>query len=295
MIPLVRLIIGLGIGLLAYQQSLACSSCGSGAADPIILFPNENYKFYLGLSDQRGFRDYNADGELVDSFGPDVKQRLTLSGGLRLSAAMTLSLTSGWQRNTKGNREDSGQTDPLFAWRYNIISQSFTSPLRPQVQVVASHKLAVGRSIHDSSALNMIDVFGSGFKESSAGVDLWFGNLPFKFGGTVLYTHVHDARHNDTQLQPGARWTRILTLGTVAWNTKFIGGLIAMDQGGIKDDGQRVARSDRYQRDLFVTIETLSLPWGNLRLNLVRQGMFEPGKNSIQAQSLTISYMRGFL
>ena len=298
---MIRLSSFLGLMCLAWEGlvstvAMGCSSCGSGASDPIILFPNENYKLYLGSSIQERIRNIDTNGNVHGTSGIDSKVVNTISGAIRLMGSQaSLSLTANTMENRSKDQHRSGLGDPLLALRYNIVNQSFERPEIPQVQYLLSHKFASGDSIHGSSNSEMLDIFTSGFDETAMGFDIWFGMWPVKFGTTLQYSYTHADFKSGRNLDPGDRWTWISTVGSVYENKfKLITGAIVNKYGDLKEDGELINNSDRYDRSWFLTFETLSLATANIRLNMVQQGLWD-SKNSTNSINYTIAVMKGFL
>ncbi len=284
------------VGSVWSQPASACSSCGSGAIDPIILFPNESYKYYIGYSHQYRLRDIGSHGNVRRTPGITNKQIYTTSFATRLGESQAFaSLTLPYTENISAKKRRGGLGDPLLTLRYNLMLQNFVEPWMPQVQLVASHKWPGHDSVHNAEDPELLDVFSSGYRESSAGADVWFGMWLIKFGTTALITHSHSTSKNGVRLEPGRRFTGILTMGSVynGW-LKGLMGYIANDSSDNKEAGQSVSNSRRESSSWYLTLETLDLPWGNLRLNFTQQGN-SGGRNATSFNSLTFAYMKAWL
>lgn len=280
----------------SHQVAMACSSCGSGAVDPIILFPNENHKLYLGINQQSRIRDVSSTGDIKNTAGIQEKQVTTVSAASRILRSQGfISLTGSFVTNSSSEYSSMGYGDPLLALRYNILNQSFTKPLVPQIQIITSHKFARNSSIHESTDPELLDIYGSGFHETSFGGDLWFGMLPIKFGASLLYTLTHKDVKSEINIDPGDRWTLISTLGYIHKNDfKLIGGWIASESYKLKTGGNSISRSEKSSRSWYLTAETLSQEFLNYRITLSEQGPWQ-GQNSSSYASVTFAIMKGFL
>src|SRR5690349_16616087 len=93
--------LGVGLLLLGTTKAFPCSSCGSGAADPVILNPMERQKFYLGLGRQSNFKDVDNQGEVRRDLGPERKNQMEIGFAQRVSENIMGSLVSGVGRNTR--------------------------------------------------------------------------------------------------------------------------------------------------------------------------------------------------
>ena len=65
--------------------SFACSSCGNGSSNPLYLYPSEQTKAYLGLTNESGFSDITYDGEAVPSYSLEQRISYTGAAGLRFN------------------------------------------------------------------------------------------------------------------------------------------------------------------------------------------------------------------
>ncbi|WP_141734384.1 hypothetical protein [Oligoflexus tunisiensis] len=284
------------LSLMALHASSAdaCSSCGSGAADPVILNPLEPAKFYLGLNLSEGFQTIDEQGMVRKDYGPDRKTKLELAYAHRLTPHLFVSLDSGLGENRKGSRSQTGLTDATLNLRWTAWLQDVTEPWWPQVQFVLSHRFQTTRSLQDSRELNNLDSFGAGYDETFAGVDVWFGMLPVLFGGSFLYSQPWEeaTRSGRLQVGPTQKW-----IGTVGYKPmeafKIIGGLVQEKRGGIELDGEpSPVPSDKKSQDLFLTLETLRVEEDNVRFTFSKKAAFGANKNATVFRSYTLAWMR---
>ncbi|NRA67142.1 MAG: hypothetical protein HRU19_21850 [Pseudobacteriovorax sp.] len=286
-----------GLASIAFGQkwAYACSSCGSGVVDPIILQANESHKFYLGTSWQDRIRDSDADGNLRRTAGVHRRSITTLSYALRFPVdSLTASLTVSNQSNIdKDGHQRTGLADPLATIRYELLRQSFVDPAIPAIQFVGSYKGKSGKSVHNTKHSRLLDVFSSGFAEVSIGSDIWFGMWPVKFGSSFFFTRtLPESKHNNT-VRPGDRMTSILSLGS-NWreHLKLNTGFIHREQKSLSDDTGQISNSDSHTLIFYASLESLSLPWGQIRFTASEEGSWYR-KNSSSSRVLTLALIKG--
>ena len=158
----------------ASHRAVACASCGSGSSDPLVLYPNESVKYYLGLSDQSGYRTIDTSGDLRRSNGPDHKMALTLATGLRLTQRSFTTFTLPYLLNKAGSDSQSHVGDPRVSYRYTLVPLNFSDPLIPQIQFIVGLKKSVTRSMAETEDGKMLDVFGNGSDEAKFGLDIFY-------------------------------------------------------------------------------------------------------------------------
>jgi len=281
-------------GAMTSSRSWACSSCGSGAADPVILNPLERGKFYLGLGFTDGFENVDEKGRIRKDYGPDQKIKLELAYANRLTSTVLISVDGGVGENRKGDRRKTGLTDTTANLRWTAWLQDVTEPWIPQVQLVLSHRFQTTRSLQDSEELYNLDSFGAGYDETFAGADVWFGMLPVLFGGSFLFSQPweEDTRSGRLQVGPTQKW--IGTVGSKPMESfKIIGGAVQEKRGGIKLDGEASPiPSDKRSHDLFLTLETLRVEDDNFRFTFSKKAAFGSNKNASISRSYTLAWMR---
>jgi hypothetical protein len=281
-------------GTLTASRSWACSSCGSGAADPVILNPLEPRKFYVGLGLTDGFQNVDERGRIRKDYGPDQKTKLEFAYAHRLTPDLFISLDSGIGENQKGDRRKTGLTDTSANLRWTALLQDVTEPWIPQVQFVLSHRFQTTRSLQDSEELYNLDSFGAGYDETFAGADVWFGMLPVLFGGSFLISKPWEEDTRSGRLQMGSTQKWIGTVGAKPMESfKIIGGAVQEKRGGIKLDGEASPLpSDKRSHDLFLTLETLRVEDDNFRFTFSKKAAFGSNKNASVARSYTLAWMR---
>ncbi|WP_218110156.1 hypothetical protein [Oligoflexus tunisiensis] len=277
----------------AGRQALACSSCGSGGADPVVLNPYENHKLYLGLSQQAGFRDIDKNGEHRRGYGPERKQTLDLAWAERLSSQAFVSAVATFGRNVRGSDSEMQNGDLALNARWNLMQANIAEPWIPQVQLLVSHRFAVGRSMYDQKRDYALDVFGAGYDETYVGADLWYGMNTLMFGGSVIFGLPQAVDTEAGRIQPGAMQRWIGTVGgLVREDVKLIGGVIHEQRGGFEYKGEKQPDSDRLSHDAFLTFETLFIEGSNYRLTLNRRGVLGRNRNAVHAHGFTLAWMR---
>ncbi len=288
-----RLILASGFIFCFASQAYPCSSCGSGAADPVILNPLEDQKFYLGFGGQSNFKDIDSRGEVRRDLGPEQKRQLELGFAQRLSENVMGSLVSGVGRNTRGSRGGTGVLDTSLNGRYTALNQTLLEPYLPQIQLVLSHRFKTTVSVQDARKENYLDSFGSGYAETFYGVDAWFGMLPIMFGGSVLMSHPWATPTKSGRLLPGAVQKEILSLGSMLLPTvKVMGGMVRERRAAIRLEGSELSDSDRVSHDLFFTVETLRQSLDNFRFTVSKRASFGENQNATQVLSVTTAWMR---
>ncbi len=275
------------------QTVSACSSCGSGGADPVVLNPNESGKFYLGLSHQSGFQDIDRLGNRQKSYGPKQKQSLDLAFAQRLTSRVFASAVMNFGRNVYGPIAESQNGDASLNVRANAMQQNIAEPWIPQLQILLGHRFALGRSVNEQKRERFLDVFGAGYDESYLGADLWYGMQTVMAGGSVLFGFPAAEETDFGSLQRGRLQRIIATIGFLPLaEVKVIGGFIQEQRGGSEVDGVAQEDSDKLSQDLFLTSETLFPEGSNYRLTLSSRGAFGELKNATQAKVISLAWMR---
>jgi hypothetical protein len=270
-----------------------CSSCGSGAADPLILNPMEQQKFYLDIGQQSRFKDVDSNGDFRRDLGPEVKRQMQIAFAQRLSDRLFASLVSGVGQNRRAGRSENGILDSTVNLRYTAWNQSMLNPWLPQMQFMLSHRFKTTRSVQDARKEYYLDSFGAGYGESFYGIDVWFGMLPVMFGGSVLRSQPWAADTKSGRLLPGIDQKEILSVGSMVLpELKIMGGLIRERRAVIRLDGSELANSDRVSHDLYLTGETSLAGLNNFRCTVSKRAAFGSNKNATQFVSVTTAWMR---
>jgi hypothetical protein len=283
----------LTILLSAGQQAVACSSCGSGGADPLILNPYEKQKIYFGLGLQTGFQDIDQHGQQRSSYGPRQKQSLDLAFAQRVSTRAFVSAVANFGRNVHGDESEMQNGDASLNTRFNVLQQNIAEPWIPQIQFIASHRFALGRSIYEQRREHGLDVFGAGYDETYLGADLWYGMSTIMWGVSVLFGRPDAADSEAGAIKPGAMQRWIATAGGMPLDeVKLIGGLIQEKRGAFALEGTKQPDSERRTHDLFLTMETLYPEGSNYRVTLNQRAAWGDNQNAVKATAITLAWMR---
>ena len=84
-------------------NSYACSSCGSSATSPLVLYPGEHLKMYFGLSENYNYKNYGvrrgSDQKPWYDLNLITKQTATLALGYRTSENSFVTLSGSVVHN----------------------------------------------------------------------------------------------------------------------------------------------------------------------------------------------------
>jgi hypothetical protein len=278
--------------LLTLYSELAwpCSSCGSGGADPLILFPYETLKVYAGPTIQSGFRDIQSDGSQATHYGPTRKRHLTTAVAWRYHSHGFVSLTGGVQENLRGDQQKQAITDPLLTVRHTLLRQNMLQPWQPQVQAIAAHKKSVARSIQHTRAPYALDVFGNGYDETKVGIDLWLGHTDWVGGGSLFWLPPTSQTTAQGKLEKRAEQQRIITFGRqIPGLLKMIGGLRQRVHPGLRLNGETISDSEVRANSWFVTLESIRKQTWEARVSYAVSGSWGDNRNSFRSSSLTLA------
>lgn len=275
-------------------RARACASCGSGGDDPLILYPNESLKFYLGLSQLSDFHNVDPDGSLSTAGGPSSKETLTLSGGYAISPRAFVTLTAPYIRNSLDGDSRSAFGDPSLAGRYSVVMQSLAQPWVPQVQLIAGYKHAQARSLRESNEMKtLIDVFGNGFSEAKMGVDVWYGMAAVKFGAAHTVSKPLKRDFDDVTYEPGLVQRSTTSLGYLwaeSWKTTI--GMSRELRGALKVDGASQPNSQQQNNSAFLNLDVMTSALDSVRLSYARQAFAFRNQNTTSSRSVSMAYMR---
>ena len=186
------------------QPTLACASCGSGGDDPLVLYPFEQVKTYIGFTNASNFRNIDQTGAEASAGGPTSKRTMIGAVGYGISPRSFVTATVPYIHNVRKETSHSRLGDISVSGRYALLLQSIDQPLIPQVQLLFGYKSATGRSLHESKDFKtLIDVSGTGFQELRSGVDVWFGMTDLKPGVSHSYAMPLKRDFNGKSYHPG--------------------------------------------------------------------------------------------
>lgn len=280
--------------LLSAKEAYSCASCGSGGDSPLVLFPGENKKVYLGVTNSNIGDYYDAKGKKADYYGIENKQSITAAAAYRVVDSVFTTLTLSAQKNEEAGEESYGMSDPLLSVYYLAMQQNFLEPFRPQISIIAQYKPALMNSSRDIdwSSMSARDVFSDGLNEVRLGVDSWFFTNNFLYGlafktSYFLETEVKDGRF---QREPGykAIATGGYAFGTVA---KLIGGYSYNFKGSMLQNRELIDNSEIIDQSLFLSwyqkIDLQNL----VRLTYSESGLFTKKAYVNRTKNLTAGYL----
>ncbi|NBW80821.1 hypothetical protein EBR21_03620, partial [bacterium] len=205
--------LGLIAASLSPSQAQACASCGSGSDDPLVLWPNEELKTYVGFSSSSRFEAVDTQGKFGKESGPKSRDALTFAVGKAMRNDVFVTLTLPVQQNRLEGSSLRSLGDPILAARWSWWMPDFTEPLRPQIQLMTSYKVAHAKSLQESTRPDLLDAFGTGIPELKLGVDAFWGMNTFKGGFAVAGLFPEERKLGRTTVFPGNGLRATTTVG----------------------------------------------------------------------------------
>lgn len=276
--------------------ALGCASCGSGGDDPMILYPNEREKLYMGLGSVAGFRNIGPDGAPSTAGGPARKYLTTVAYGHSFSPRGFFTLTVPYVRNVRDDASRASWGDPSLSGRYTLIMTSIVEPWKPQVQIVGGYKSGFARSLRNTEEpKTLLDVFGSGFAETRVGLDLWYGQSSLLMGAAHLVSYPLARDYDGSTYQPGLTQRSTVTLG-YRWapHIKSLIGTNREAHAPLRIAHDAAPDSDQLNYSAFVTQDVMLDQLTMLRLTLSQQGAYGPIRNAARSSAVTAAYMVSF-
>ncbi len=272
--------------------ALACASCGSGGDSPLILYPNEAVKAYVGGSHQSGFKAVTASGAVGTDLGPASKDTLTVAAGATFLTDWFATVTVPRVTNARDGREKSGLGDPLAAVSWTALPASLLTPALPQVQLQLAYKRATSTSVYDSEDANWLDVYGTGFDEARAGVDVWWGAAAWKAGCAAVAILPRARSYDGKELAPG-RGARVTVTGGYGFHEagKIIAGAVVERRARRTSGGAARADSAEDANNAFLGGDAQITGTQSLRLTLTRAAAFGRSRNATAADGVTLAWM----
>jgi hypothetical protein len=238
------------------DTAIACASCGSGGDDPLILYPNQQWRFYLGASRSFGFKTVKANGDAGDENAPAQKDSLTLAIGRAISQTAFVTFTVPYLQNSRGDESQRAFGDPLLAGRWTVIQQDFANPFLPQTQLVAAHRFAQARSQQEGTDPSRLDVFGQGVSETKLGVDVFHGLNALKWGFAYVFLFPEERNLGGKDIYIGLGQRGLVTLGYgISGMGKAQAGYTRNLRSNKKIDGQEIPSSDVIENGAFLTVD----------------------------------------
>ena len=195
------------------SDAFGCASCGSGGDDPLILYPNQEWRFYLGASRSFGFKTIKADGSLGDENAPTFKDALTLAIGKAITPHAFATVTFPYLQTWKDGTYKRAVGDPILAARWTVVPQDISAPWMPQLQLVGSYRFAHAKAQQEAENPNRLDVFGQGVPETKLGIDIFQGMTDVKMGVAQSFLFPGERNLGGQTTYPGLGSRSVVTLG----------------------------------------------------------------------------------
>jgi len=278
------------------HEAKACASCGSGGDDPLILYPNERHKVFVGMGSTGGFRNVGPEGEILTAGGPTRRYTTTVAMGHSFSPRSFATITLPFVRNLRDGDSRTGMGDPSLSARYTVVMPSIVDPWTPQVQVVGGYRAGSARSLRNTEEpKTLLDVLGSGFAEARSGVDLWYGQFATLFGLAHVVSYPVAHVYDKVTYQPGLAQRSTITLG-YRWlpHVKTLIGTNREAHDPIKVEGRRSPDSDQLNYSTFLTQDYMLNQLTMVRLTASQLGAYGPIKNGVRASTVMVAYMQAF-
>lgn len=281
---------------LTAERAIACASCGSGGEDPLVLYPNESQKMYFGMSRASNFENVDQSGKTqTSSLGPKNKTQLHISYGKSFGSRSFVTVGIPLMVNSHSRNSEYSYGDPMLSGRYTVLPMTLANEYRPQIQFLASYKPAIAKSVHESKDPEGLDVFGNGYTQFRAGIDIWSGMTWLQYGLAQTLAFSVPKTADDHKLQPGIEYRTVFSLGHTFEDTaKCTLGISRLFTDERRDQNQVVANSDQLNHSVFVTGEYFVDTVSTVRLTLTRQAAVFHNHNTLRSDSLTVAYMRSF-
>lgn len=287
-------VFALWLSLGTEQAANACSSCGSGGDDPLILYPNEDYKLLVSASDESGLRNIRHDGKESRSFSVIRRQRYVAGFGLLTTRYSFATVVVPFVVNHDQTRTKEGFGDPSLGFRYTFLTQSFDAPWIPQVQWIAGYKPSTSRGTDGARDPFLLDVFGTGFDEWRTGFDVWNGMTPMQFGFSQVWVFPQ-AKHTAAGKQRGGlKDSSTLTVGYTDTHWKMVTGVSRMRAAKRLTDGELINASEQMQHNFFLTADWKIDLMQMLRFTIVERAAFGRNTNTAKGTAATLTYMRAW-
>jgi hypothetical protein len=274
---------------------LGCSSCGTGGDDPLILYPADRMRLYLGAGTTRFDGNIVADGSERGITGVRERQKLLFSFGSRVTRDSFVTLAVPQVTNVGADDSRSGAGDPALGFRYTVVQQDFTEPLRPQVQILAGVKLKAAASTYNAEdQREFLDAFGTGFTTWRAGFDIWSAMTTVNYGVAYNMVYANPAVYGGETIKPGNAHSANVTVGGAfgpAGQMRAVTGIVRNQKQQLTIDGAAVADSVSVQHNLFVTASWRPAPLHEVRLTVVDEGRVLTNVNTTRGRSYTGAYI----
>ena len=255
----------------------ACASCGSGGGDPMVLYPHERLKAYIGASRSQGRQALTAAGDGGRAVGAGAQEALVLSVGAAWRPRAFMTLTSTLLRNSAAGAAYVGLADPSLAARLSVVLGDKSRPWLPQVQLIGGMRPGWARACTTGTVrrADQLDRMGDGAWELRGGVDAWWEQRRLLAGVATfaLWPQPLQLMGAGTTVA-GATWRTVATIGwDFAGTCRWLLTGVFDRQADRRWNGKAEANSGRRAINLATTFE---LPLGGghtLRLSAARAGL----------------------
>ncbi|MBP9707852.1 MAG: hypothetical protein KBD78_09410 [Oligoflexales bacterium] len=292
-IPTLFVLIFYALLFFKVEVAQACSSCGSGGEDPLILNPSDIWRFYVGASQSNFDSNIGLDGRQVEIYGLQKRERYTLAIGRRLTAKSFFSIAIPYINNYGESSSMSGPGEPSLSYRYTLFQQNFLAPLLPQIQILAGYKPRTARSTYNAEdQREFLDAFGNGHRQVRAGIDVWSAMSALNYGFAYNYINSDRQKYFNESHKLGDEHQSNVTLGYTYNTFRVLTGLVRIYKKSKIVDGVEIDRSESLTHNTFVTGSYQTNPLTELRLTWVNAGKFFDNYNTSKSQTVTAALMR---
>jgi hypothetical protein len=272
--------------------ALGCASCGSGGDDPLILYPNQEWRFYLGASRAFGFKTIRKDGSLGDENAPQFKDAITLAIGKAISPHAFVTFTLPYLQNWKNGTYKRAVGDPILAARWTLVPQDISLPLLPQVQFLASYRFTQARPQQEAESPYRLDVFGQGVPETKMGVDVFQGMYNFKFGAAQSFLFPGERNLGGQSTYPGFGSQTVLSFGYgVSKVGQVLTGFTRETRSNKKSNGVEIEGSSVTDNGFFVNCDAEVTTMQVARLTWSQKTPFWDSKNGSRKDSVSFAWL----
>ena len=280
--------------IFAAGKLYACASCGSSGDDPLVLYPNEVFKALIQISNSSDFKNIDSNGDFRSSGGPECKIQSTASIGGAYSRRAFTTITKSYINNKRGEKSKQGFGDWSFAGRYSLLMLSIDDDLSPQVQLLYGYKHSTSQSTRSSSDPYLLDVFGNGFSEIKAGIDVWWGQWLVKPGFATSMIRPLPRTIHGIGYTPGAILRATSSLAYFQpFYLKWVIGLTTEKKSAVElSDGGSLPSA--LTHSYFLTAEGKLNDADMLRLTYSETGTLGKSYNTFSARTITAALIHSF-
>lgn len=271
----------------------ACSSCGSGGGDPLILYPSDTWRSYLGVSQQTFQANVDPEGQRYPITGIAQRTTSVLGLGRRLTEKSFMVAYLPYVRNTAATKHQSGLGDPSIAYRWTMRRGDLTRPDIPQVQLMLGFKPRYATGTLDADdQRTYLDARGSGYDEGRVGVDLWSAMRAFQYGMSINQIIPRSRIYRGTRYHPGDTTLANVTVGYGSLVGRIVTGLVYTRRGERTVDDQSIPDSASRDLQQFLTGSWRLQPLTTLRATWVASNTGMQRRNTSDFRTLTLAVMR---